>query len=101
MGELPTMITSLTMIAGRAGADLAERRIDADGAVGAGLRLLVPRLARLARCRAGAASLMMSGPESSTASGTSGKPRPSIRSTMPFLPNFGSGMPVFASSDAM
>jgi len=50
--------------------------------------------------RIGAASLMMSEPESSTASGTSGIPSPSIRSTTPFLPNLGSGMPVFASSDA-
>ncbi len=51
--------------------------------------------------RAGAASLITSGPGSSTASGTSGKPRPSIKSMTPSLPNFGSGRPVFASSDAM
>ena len=50
--------------------------------------------------RAGAASLITSSPVSSTASGTSGKPSPSMRSTMPFLPNFGSGVPVFASIDA-
>ena len=53
MCELPTMMTSLTTMGGRADADLAERRIDADRAVGAGLRHLVPRLARprLARRR--------------------------------------------------
>jgi hypothetical protein len=51
--------------------------------------------------RAGAASEMTSEPESSTASGTSGKPRPSIRSTMPLRPKAGSGRPVFASSETM
>ena len=53
MGELPTMMTSLTTMAGRADADLAERGIDTDRAVGAGLRLLVPRFTgpRLARRR--------------------------------------------------
>jgi len=98
MLEFPTTITSFTMIAGELLA-ICPMAGSMPMVPSAPVRVTGSHFSPGRALRGGAASLMISGPESSTARGTSSKPNPAIRSTIPSLPNFGSGTPVFASSE--
>ena len=100
MCELPTMTTSPTTIGGQLAAtwpSAGSMPTVPSAPVFFSAFQVSPGLA----WRAGLVSLISKGSVSSTASGTSGNPSPSIRSTTPFLPMAGSGVPVFASRMAM